>query len=608
MVSRFRFQAAGLLVVLVLGCQREQRPVSQTPVPTPPAGPAPVSLQPVPALSGAPSSKPAPARAAALLGLPGAPPNLAPFGPGVVQGRAVVTSVEPQATAVGLRILEAGGNAVDAAVATAFALAVTHPSAGNIGGGGFMLLRLGDVVEAIDFRENAPAALTDGAFRKMIAEHAETPVAVGVPGTVAGLHLAHERHGRLPWEKVVEGAIALARDGTVLGARQHKVIGWNEAKLQRNKAARRIFLPGGLPGAGARILQPGLAEALTRIQKNGTAGFYEGETAADLLASLGPTGLLTAADLTSYRATLREPLFIDYAGVRVVTMPPPSGGGLALVSMLSMLESLRVGETAPGSAARYHLLAEVSRRAQIERQLQVAPPGVESPEVEAKEREGWIHANTWLTRHPVDPEKKTPSRVLDARFAHLLAESEHTTHLSVVDKDGGVVSCTVTLSASFGSGIVTKKTGIVLNNSVGSFATVGKNIPRPGVRTISSMAPTLVFVGPKDVLVLGSPGGDTIPSTIVQLVLGLVDDRRTLAEVVAAPRIFQPFAPDELSTERGHPLPLPVLRELGLRGHQIQAKRTTIGAANIAAYFGGRAGGVHDEREGGEARALEAPE
>jgi gamma-glutamyltranspeptidase/glutathione hydrolase len=305
---------------------------------------------------------------------------------------------------------------------------------------------------------------------------------------------------------------------------------------------------------------------------------------------------------------VREPLYLDFGGARVVTMPPPSGGGLALVSMLAMLESLRVGATPPGSAARYHLLAEVSRRAQIERQLRVAPPGVDSPEVETAERERWSRADTWLGRHPVDPERKTPSSVLDARFAQIVAEGEHTTHLSVVDAEGGVVSCTVTLSASFGAGIVTKKTGIVLNNSVASFATVGKNIPRPGVRTISSMAPTLVFVGPKDVLVLGSPGGDTIPSTIAQLVLGLVSDRRTLAEVTNAPRIFQPFAPDELSTERSHPLPQPVIQELEQRGHRVRANRTAIGAANIAAYFGGRAGGVHDEREGGEARALDSPE
>ena len=568
-----------------------------------------MSVQPVPVASGAPTTaQPVPARAESLLHLPEAPPKLSPLGPGVTMGRAVVTSVEPQATDVGLRILEAGGNAVDAAVAVAFALAVTHPSAGNIGGGGFMVLRLGDVVEAIDFRENAPAALTEGAFRKMIAEGAETPVSVGVPGTVAGLYLAHQRHGRLPWPQLVEGALRLARDGAVLGRRQHQVIGWSEPKLQANRAARRLFLPGGLPGAGARLLQPGLATALERIQKDGPAGFYAGETAEDLLTSLGPTGLITAADLSSYRAVVREPLFVDFAGVRVVTMPPPSGGGLALVSMLTMLQSLRVGETAPGSAARYHLLAEVSRRAQIERQLRIAPPGVESPEVEAAERERWSRPDTWLGSHPVDPEKKTPSSVLDARFAQIVAEAEHTTHLSVVDAEGGVVSCTVTLSASFGSGIVTKKTGIVLNNSVASFATVGKNVPRPGVRTISSMAPTLVFVGKSDVLVLGSPGGDTIPGTIAQLILGLVSDRQTLAEVVQAPRIFQPFAPDELSFERSHPLPQAIIKELDRRGHRVRANRTSIGAANIAAYFGGRAGGVHDEREGGEARALEAPE
>lgn len=534
---------------------------------------------------------------------------LEPLGPKVVVGRGVVTSVESQATAVGLRILQAGGNAVDTAVAVAFALAVTHPSAGNIGGGGFMLLRLGDAVEAIDFRENSPGRLTPEEFAALIRKHARTPSSVGVPGTVAGLHLAHQRHGRLPWATLLAGAIELAREGARVGARQARTISWSREKLAKNPAARATFLPqGNVPSTGARLRQPALALALERIRDQGPAGFYSGPTAEDLIASLGPTALLTLADLGAYRAEVRTPLTLDYRGVRFVTMPPPSGGGLALLSMLSMLDRLDIERTPRGSSDRYHLLAEVSRRAQVERQLLVGPPGVDPADVEAEQARRWVNADTWLAAHPVDPAHKTDSLTLDARFSEILAESEHTTHFSVVDDQGGVVSCTVTLSASFGAGIVTEKTGIVLNNAVGSFAKVGKNVPRPGVRTVSSMAPTLGFVGPRDVLVLGSPGGDTIPSTLAQLVVALVDDRLTLDQAVDAPRIFQGFVPDELSTERSHPLPPDVVRKLERLGHRVRASRTAIGDASIAAYFSGRAGGVHDEREGGEARALDDPE
>jgi gamma-glutamyltranspeptidase/glutathione hydrolase len=604
-----RWRSGALVTLVLLGCQREQlatRIAEPAPNAREAAGPAPDRVHPEPLASGAPTAPPPPS---ILASLPANPPVLAPFGADVVQGRAVVTSVEAQATAIGVRVLEAGGNAVDAAVAVAFALAVTHPSAGNIGGGGFLLLRLGDVVEAIDFREDSPAKLTDEEFNRLIRQHARTPSSVGVPGTVAGLYLAHERHGRLPWPVLLEGAITLARQGSIVGPRQARTFGWSRQKLSASAAGRRAFLPGGkVPVSGQRLLQPQLAVALERIRDGGPAGFYAGPTADDLVRSLGTSGLITLEDLSTYRALVRAPLTIDYRGVRIVTMPPPSGGGPALVAMLAMLDQAHVEQTAPGSVARLHLLAETSRRAQVERQLNVSPPGVEPADVEMALQRRWQTAQPWLFEHPIDPAHKTDSAALDARFTQILAESEQTTHLSVVDAEGGVVSCTVTLSASFGTGIVTEETGIVLNNAVGSFAKVGKNQPLPGVRTVSSMAPTLAFVGPRDVLVLGTPGGDTIPSTIAQLIVALVDDRQTLAQAVQAPRIFQGFVPDELSTERDRPLPAPVVRGLGQLGHRVRASRAAIGDANIAAYFAGRAGGVHDEREGGEARALDIPE
>ena len=601
----------GVFAVCLSAC-RERLPASTTAPPVAPAA-ATTSAPPPPtrAATAPPASAPTASPSASAfdpwLALPTAPPT-APFDADVVQGTAIVTSVERQATAVGLDVLAAGGNAVDAAVATALALAVTHPSAGNLGGGGFLLLKLGRTIEAIDFRENAPLALTRPEFDRMIHAHGETASAVGVPGTVAGLALAHERHGRLPWARLVDGALRLA-DGMTVGDRQAKVIRWARDKLRRCPAAVRSFLPGGQPPApGARLAQPRLHLALQRIRADGPAGFYQGPTARDLVESLGPGAVVSADDLARYRAVVRTPLVIDHQGSRIITMPLPSGGGPTLVLMLSMLNQLGAAGTPPDSAQRLHLLAEAARRAQVERHLFLAPPGVWPLEQEEAARKRWTNPLTWLGPHPVDPNEKTPSKALHPLYQEVLAESEDTTHLSVVDTDGGAVSLTLTLSASFGSGIVTSETGIVLNNSVASFSSRGENQPRPGVRTLSSMAPTLVLLGERDFLVLGTPGGDTIPSTLAQLVLRLVDDRQSLAVAVRAPRIHEGFVPDEISMERTRPLPRPLVAELEQRGHRVRASRAAIGDANVAAYFAGRAGGVHDEREGGEARALGAKE
>lgn len=537
--------------------------------------------------------------------------RLSPGGKRVVSGKhGVVTSVEDQATQAGVRMLELGGNAVDAAVAVGFALAVTHPSAGNIGGGGFMLLRLDGPTEAIDFRETAPRGLTRERFDAMIARRARDGAAVGVPGSVAGLHLAHQRHGVLPWSAVVEPALRLARDGHRIGARQAKTIGWSWAHLSKDEVARKAFgdpRTNGPVKAGATVQLPGMALALERIAKEGPAGFYRGPTAKDLVDSLGPHGVMTLDDLSSYEAKVRRPLRFPYRGWVVETMPPPSAGGVALAQTLLMLQEQQAWRHPLGSPDALHLLAESARRAHAERRFHVLDPDALASEALERKRQRWLDAATWLTPHPIDATRASPSRDLHSLYEAATRELEHTTHFSVADASGGVVSCTMTLSASFGAKVFTRETGIPLNNSAASFASVGENVVRGGQRTTSSMAPTLVLDSGRPALVLGSPGGDTIPNTIAQVFTNLVDYGLPLDEAIDRPRIHHGFVPDEIGFERTRPLSAEVQRALRARGHQVTSKRAVIGDANSILLSGGEAFAYSDPREGGRAAAAHPP-
>lgn len=533
--------------------------------------------------------------------------QLTPGGAKVVSGRhGVVTSVEEQATRAGVYILELGGNAVDAAVAVAFALAVTHPSAGNLGGGGFLLARLGGPTEAIDFRETAPRALTLERFNAMIQRKARDGAAVGVPGTVAGLHLAHQRHGVLPWSAVLDPAIRLAREGHRLGERQAKALGWSWALLRANESARKSFADatGRAPAkAGQHIRLPRLAATLEKIAQEGPAGFYRGPIAEDLVAALAPHGVMTLEDLASYEAKVRRPLRFPYRGWVVETMPPPSAGGVALTQTLLMLREHRIERHPPGSADAYHLIAETARRAHAERRFHVLDPDVLSPAERQAKRTRWLDATTWLAPHPIRADRASASSSLHSLYEAASRELDHTTHFSVADASGGVVSCTVTLSASFGSKIFTAQSGIALNNSVASFASAGENVVQGGQRTTSSMAPTLVLGSGLPALVLGSPGGDTIPNTIAQVLVNLIDHGLTLDEAIDRPRIHHGFVPDAIGYERTRPLPAAVLKALTSRGHRLDSARAVIGDANNLLLHGGDVYGYADPREGGAALA-----
>lgn len=530
-------------------------------------------------------------------------------GPRAVRAEAgLVTSVDAEATRAGVAILEAGGNAVDAAVAVAFALAVTHPSAGNLGGGGFILARPpGGPTVAVDFRESSPRALTRSDFDAMIAGGGGGPVSVGVPGTVAGLLATHERFGRLPRPRVLEPAIRLARSGHRVSNRTALTLSWSWPTLKRDPAARTEFgAPSGPLPARARWVRRNLANTLERIAADGARGFYEGAVSAAIAARL--SGHLGAADLAQYRARFREPLRFGYRGLVVETMPPPSAGGVALAVLLLELQRQRVHALDGGSALAIHLFLEASRRAQAERRLRVVDPDRLAPEVLARRIAEWTDPDHPIPGMPlVDRSRATPSPTVHPLYAASLRETEHTTHFSVVDAEGMVASCTVTLSDGFGAKIVVPGTGVVLNNAVASFASVGENLPEPGRRTTSSMAPTLVLADNRPVLVLGSPGGDTIPSTIAQILRRMVDGGMTIDEAIDAPRVHHGFVPDAFRFEAARPIPQAVLQELCRMGHTVSQRRLPIGDANNISLAEGAAWGYADPREGGLALAAASP-
>ncbi|MBX3127488.1 MAG: gamma-glutamyltransferase [Polyangiaceae bacterium] len=521
----------------------------------------------------------------------------------VTSSRGLVVSVEALATRAGVTVLEAGGNAMDAAIAAAYALAVTHPSAGNIGGGGFMLVhRPGQPPVAIDFRETAPGGLSRERFREMIAQGGVGPLSVGVPGTVAGLELGRERFATLPRERLLAPAIELAKKGHRIGEREALTFRWNWKGLSKDPVAATTFGDGKRPkAAGAVLHRPHLARTLESIAQRGRDGFYSGDVAEHIERALG--GAITRRDLAAYRALERTPLNVQYRGHELFIMPPPSAGGVAVALILRQMAAARAWEQPHGSAPYLHLFIEASRRAQARRRFDVvSPDGLDSERAQLLAAR-WQSPQDLLARAPIEPERATPSERVHPLWQAAVREAEHTTHLSVIDGQGMAVSLTTTLSAGFGAKLVVPQTGIVLNNSAASFASAGDNLPEPGRRTTSSMAPTLVQRDGQLVAVLGSPGGDTIPSTVAQVFLALVDGQKTLDDAVDAPRVHHGFFPDEVRYERARSPDKPTLDALVGYGHTLSKKTIPIGDANNIVVAGRIAHGYSDPREGGRAQA-----
>ncbi len=489
----------------------------------------------------------------------------------VAEGGAVV-SVDVIASRVGAEILAKGGNAVDAAIATAFALAVTWPEAGNLGGGGFMLVRMADGEKAfIDYREIAPAAATptmfldaDGNVDPVRVRLGYTPV--GVPGTVAGLAEAHERFGSLDWAELVEPAYELARDGIPISDALASSIEAEQAELALDPEARRIFLleDGTHRRAGMRLVQSDLAESLRQIADEGPDAFYRGAIAERICADAQARGgRLTQDDFARYEARVREPLGASYRDHVILAGPPPTSGGFVLVSALRQLEGFDLKALGAGSGEELHLIGETLRRAFLDRALWFADPDFVPVPVSDLLAEDHIDA----LRASIEQNASTFSDELagDLDGTLIVDESEQTTHFSVVDSAGNAVANTYTLEESWGAKFVAAGTGIVMNNELHDFnpqpgisTTNGRvgtppNTIAPGKRPLSSMCPVLVF-GPDGrlKLVAGSPGGRTIPSTVLRVVTGVIDHGLSPRAAIDLARVHHQLFPDELVLEESH--------------------------------------------------------
>ena len=493
----------------------------------------------------------------------------------------VVASACGLASEAGCRILQQGGNAVDAAVAVAFAKAVTYPIAGNLGGGGFMIVRMADgQTTAIDYRETAPGAATRDMYldeQGEIVPGASTAGyrAVGVPGTVAGMAMAHARFGQLAWEDVIEPARQLAADGFALSEAFIDNLNSRRELLGRFPESKRIFLKDGQGyRVGERFRQGELADTLARLQRDGWREFYEGRTArliADDMQANG--GLITLEDLRNYRPIERVPLRGAYRGYEILTMPPPSSGGAVLIAMLNMLELFDLNEMEAASAEKYHILIEVMKRAFADRAFHFGDPDFVDVPVEylTDKRYAFRRARA------IEPGRTTPSELIQpGRLSR--SESTETTHYSVVDAAGNAVSNTYTLNTNFGSGVTVPGTGILLNNEMDDFTSkIGEpnvfgliqgvaNAIEPHKRPLSSMTPTIVEKDGRVVLVLGSPGGPTIINTVLQVLVNVIDHGMALDEAVAAPRIHHQWLPDHVRYER-QGLPQDVRDALAAMGH-----------------------------------------
>jgi gamma-glutamyltranspeptidase/glutathione hydrolase len=506
-------------------------------------------------------------------------------GDGAVTARhGMVVAQEARAARIGAEVLAKGGNAVDAAVATGFALAVTYPRAGNIGGGGYMVIHLARANRqiAIDYRETAPKATTPDIFLNEKGDpdprkSRDSALSIGVPGTVAGLALAHQRFGSgvFSLADLIAPAIKLAREGIPIEDDVADSLPRAQTRIARWPASAKIFLKsdGTALAPGDTLIQSDLANTLEAIAQGGPHAFYDGPVAEKLANAIQAAGgIITREDLRDYRPRLRRPVRGTYRGHTVVSMPPSSSGGVILIEMLNILEGYRLGELAP--PARLHLMIEAMRRAYADRAAYLGDPAV----VTAPLARLMSKRYAATLRGGIDPERATPSLKIHPEIA-MAREGDNTTHYSVVDRFGNAVANTYTLNFSYGVGMVAEGTGILLNNELDDFSakpaaanasglvTGDNNTPGPGKRPLSSMTPTIVLKNGRPVLVTGSPGASRIITSVLQIIINSIDLKLPVDEAVAAHRIHHQWLPDEVSLERG--LPADVIQELEARGHKV---------------------------------------
>ena len=528
----------------------------------------------------------------------------------------MVVSQEATASRVGLDILRRGGNAVDAAVAVGFALAVTLPRAGNIGGGGFMLIHLADRREtvAIDYRETSPALTTKDVF--LDANGAADPfksrvggLAVGVPGTVAGLALAWRKYGsgKFSFADLVSPAAQLARRGLTVDEDVADSLPIGQPRLALHPSGARIYLRPDLsaPVAGDHIALDDLAATLDRIAAEGPSAFYQGPVAEKIVASVRDAGgRMTLDDLANYQAIEREPVRGTYRGHEIVSMPPPSSGGAHVIEILNILEGFPIAEQGLNSAAAIHEMAEAEKLAYADRAAYLGDPAF--TEIPLKGLISKAYADK--LRATIQPDRARPASEIRPGEPQRY-ESDQTTHFSIVDAEGDAVSNTYTLNLSYGSGLVAEGTGVLLNDELDDFAAKpgavnafgllagDSNAPGANKRPLSSMSPTLVFKDGELEFATGTPGGSTIITTVVQILSNMIDHGLNVAEAENAPRVHDQLYPDELRIERG--ISPDTIRLLEAMGHKIVV-RTAIGSANsIARTKDGVLMGASDLRQRG---------
>ncbi len=538
----------------------------------------------------------------------------------VVAQHGMVVAQEKIAARIGADVLKRGGNAVDAAVATGFAMAVTYPRAGNIGGGGFMVIHSAERHEdiAIDYRETAPAATTRDMFldadgKPDRKKSLDSALAIGVPGTVAGLALALEKYGsgKFTLGEILKPAIALASDGIVIADDIADTLDEGRQRLSHWPESLKMLLrDDGTPmQEGDKLTQKDLAATLTAIAERGPRGFYQGPVAEKLAKAISDAGgIVTPHDLESYQPTIRTPVHGTYRGYDIVSMPLPSSGGVVLLETLNILEGFPLPEMKQGSADSLHLMIEAMKRAYADRAHYLGDPAfVTAPvatlmtkEYAAKQRAG------------IDPGHATPWK--DMLLDTPVHEGHNTTHFSVVDDAGNAVSNTYTLNFPYGVGLVADGTGVLLNNELDDFtAALGAsnafglvgfeaNLPAPGKRPLSSMTPTIVLKDGKPVLVTGSPGGSRIISAVLQVVIDVLDYRMDVAAAVAVPRLHHQWMPDQVRVEHG--FPADVIAALEAKGHIIKEPLGQTSANSIAVTADGLLGAPDPRTRGGEAAGL----
>jgi gamma-glutamyltranspeptidase/glutathione hydrolase len=521
----------------------------------------------------------------------------------------MIVSAHPEASRIGIMVLQRGGNAMDAAVAVGFALSVCYPEAGNIGGGGFMVIRNNDgITEVIDYREKAPLLASgnmylgnDGNIIEGLST--ETHLAAGVPGSVDGMIKVHSRYGKLSFREIIQPSIDLAEKGFPLPLGQAGSLNRNRELFISKNTVWPAFVKDSLWKEGEVLRQADLAETLKRIRDKGRAGFYSGKTAELILKEMKRSnGIISGQDLEEYSSVFRKPLQAEYKGYRLNTVPPPSGGGIILIQLLKMVESQPLKEWGFHSAKAVHLIAEAERRAFADRARYSGDPDFVKVPVEGLLNAGYLSERV----SNFDTDKATLSSEINAGNPPI-HESEQTTHYSVVDQYGNSVAVTTTLNNTFGSSIVVEGAGFLLNNEMDDFSvkpgeanmyglTGGEaNSILPGKRMLSSMTPIIVDKNGKLFLIAGSPGGSTIPTTVFQVIINIIDYNMSISEAVDTGRFHHQWLPDRISFEL-ESIDSMVLNKLAEMGHETVI-RSSIGSVNAVQILpDGEMAGAADRR------------